>query len=288
MSCATFTPTTSRRTRLRSCARKTGKRSRLPCRCRRPHRVFPGNMHDTKTFSLVIEDIKKRYPIDKVILVGDRGMVSEKNLEQIKDLGMQYIVGVKLRKSKKAQELLSIRGPYKKVRENLKVKSKQMDGEPYVLCYHPDAEARDRLTRGLVLEKLQDKLEKLGPSGLVKNRAYSKFLTVEKASAKIDEVKVAEDAKFDGKYAIRTNTNLSDEEAVLAYKELWRVEQAFRNLKTGLELRPMYHRNESRIRGHILVCFLALVLESYLAYKLRETGCRKSVKDVLYDVSQLP
>ena len=251
------------------------------------HQVFPGNMHDTKTFSLVIEDIKKRYPIDKVILVGDRGMVSEKNLEQIKDLGMQYMVGVKLRKSKKAQELLSIRGPYKKVRENLKVKSKQMDGEQYVLCYNPDAEARDRLTRDLVLEKLQDKLEKLGPSGLVKNRAYSKFLTVEKASAKIDEVKVAEDAKFDGKYAIRTNTNLSDEEVALAYKELWRVEQAFRNLKTGLELRPMYHRNESRIRGHILVCFLALVLESYLAYKLKETGCRKSVKDVLYDVSQI-
>ncbi|MDQ0340925.1 transposase [Caldalkalibacillus uzonensis] len=86
----------------------------------------------------------------------------------------------------------------------------------------------------LVLDKLQAKLDKLGPSGLVKNRAYSKFLTVDKASARIDEAKVAEDAKFDGKYAIRTNSELSDDEVALAYKELWRVEEAFRNLKSGL------------------------------------------------------
>ena len=251
------------------------------------HQVFPGNMHDTQTFSMVIEDVKQRYPINKVILVGDRGMVSEKNLDKIKELGMEYIVGVKLRKSKKAQELLSIKGPYKKVRQNLRVKSKKIDGETYVLCFNLDAEERDRITREIVVGKLQAKLEKLGPSGLVKNRAYSKFLTVDKASAKIDEIKVAEDAKFDGKYAIRTNSELSDEEAALAYKELWRVEQAFRNLKSGLELRPMFHRNEDRIRGHIMVCFLALVMESFLAHRLKEIGCEASVKDVLHDVSQI-
>ncbi|WP_430732329.1 IS1634 family transposase, partial [Aeribacillus pallidus] len=206
------------------------------------HQVFPGNMHDTKTFGMVVGDLKKRYPIQKVILVGDRGMVREANLDQIRELGMEYIVGVKLRKSKKAQELLSIRGPYKKVLPNLKVKSKKIDGETYVLCYNPDAEERDRASRQVVLENLQSKLDELGPSGLVKNRAYSKFLTIEKASAKIDEEKVSNDEKFDGKYAIRTNSSLTDEEAALAYKELWRVEQAFRNLKSNLELRPMYHR----------------------------------------------
>ena len=251
------------------------------------HQVFPGNMHDTKTFGMVVEDLKKRYPIQKVILVGDRGMVSEANLDQIRELGMEYIVGVKLRKSKKAQELLSIRGPYKKVLPNLKVKSKKIDGETYVLCYNPDAEERDRASRQVVLENLQSKLDELGPSGLVKNRAYSKFLTIEKASAKIDEEKVSNDEKFDGKYAIRTNSSLTDEEAALAYKELWRVEQAFRNLKSNLELRPMYHRVESRIRGHIMVCFLALVMESFLAYKLKEIGCQTSVKDILHDVSQV-
>lgn len=158
-------------------------------------------MHDTKTFGMVVEDLKKRYPIQKVILVGDRGMVSEANLDQIRELGMEYIVGVKLRKSKKAQELLSIRRPYKKVLPNLKVKSKKIDGETYVLCYNPDAEERDRASRQVVLENLQSKLDELGPSGLVKNRAYSKFLTIEKASAKIDEEKVSNDEKFDGKYA---------------------------------------------------------------------------------------
>ncbi|RFA31750.1 hypothetical protein CAI16_20020, partial [Virgibacillus dokdonensis] len=119
------------------------------------------------------------------------------------------------------------------------------------------------------------------------NRAYSRFLTVDKASARIDDGKVDEDAKFDGKYAIRTNSDLTDEEAAKAYKELWRVEQAFRNLKSGLELRPMYHRKEERIRGHVMVCFLALVMESFLAFKLKEIGYQTSVKEVLRDVAQM-
>ncbi|WP_339210228.1 hypothetical protein NSQ41_14665 [Aeribacillus sp. FSL K6-8210] len=127
------------------------------------------------------------------------------------------------------------------------MKSKKIDGETYVLCYNPDAEERDRASRQVVLENLQSKLDELGPSGLVKNRAYSKFLTIEKASAKIDEEKVSNDEKFDGKYAIRTNSSLTDGEAALAYKEWWRVEQFFRSLKSNLELRPMYHRVESRI-----------------------------------------
>lgn len=251
------------------------------------HQVFPGNLHDSKTFAMIIEDLQKRFPIQKVILVGDRGMVSEANLDQIRSLGMEYVVGVKLRKSKHAQQLLSIRGRYKKLNNNLEIKSAVVNGEMYVLCYNPQGAQRDRASREAVLANLQQKLDKLGASGLVKNRAYSKFLTIEKTSAYIDPKKVEEDAKFDGKYAIRTNSDLSPEEAAVVYKELWRVEQAFRNLKDNLELRPMYHRRESRIRGHIMVCFLALVMESYLALRLKEIGCTQSVKDVLHDVSQM-
>ena len=231
--------------------------------------------------------MKQRFSIQKVILVGDRGMVSEANLEHIRELGMEYVVGVKLRKSKQAQELLSIRGRFQKVRNNLEIKSKEIDGETYVLCYNPDGALRDEASRKAVLDNLQAKLEKLGPSGFVKNRAYSKFLTIEKTAARIDETKVEEDAKFDGKYAIRTNSKLTPQDAAVVYKELWRVEQAFRNLKTDLDMRPMYHRKESRIRGHIMICFLALVMESYLALKLRESGSETGVKDVLHDVSQM-
>jgi transposase len=251
------------------------------------HQVFPGNLHDSKSFAMVIDDLKKRFSVNKVILVGDRGMVSEANLAHIRELGMEYVVGVKLRKSNHAQELLSIRGRFKKVRKNLEVKSKEIGGETYVLCYNPEAAARDEASRKAVLENLEKKLNRLGPAGLVKNRAYSKYLTIEKAAARIDERKVEEESKYDGKYGIRTNSKLTPEEAALVYKELWRVEQAFRNLKTDLDLRPMYHRRESRIRGHILVCFLALVMESYLALKLREFGCETSVKNVLHDISQM-
>ena len=251
------------------------------------HQVFPGNMHDTKTFNQVVEDLKKRFPIRKVIFVGDRGMVSEPNLEKIRELGMEYVVGVKLRKSKKAQELLTIRGRFKEVTPKLQVKSKKIDGEMYVLCYNPEADKRDKETRKVVLEKLEEKLKNLGPSGFVKNKAYSKFLTIEKTAAKIDEQKIKNDERFDGKYAIRTNSSLSAEDTAIVYKELWRVEQAFRHLKTDLDLRPMYHRTETRIRGHIMVCFLALVLESYLALRLKEKGCTTSIKDIMHDVSQM-
>ena len=107
------------------------------------HQEFPGNLHDTKTFSVVIKDLKSRFQVDKVILVGDRGMVSETNLEEIRKLDMEYIVGVKLRKSKKAQQLLSIRGRYTQVKKNFEIKSAKIDGDTYVLCYNPDGAERD-------------------------------------------------------------------------------------------------------------------------------------------------
>lgn len=251
------------------------------------HQVFPGNLHDTKTFSLVIQDLKTRFQVDKVILVGDRGMVSETNLEEIRKLDMEYIVGVKLRKSKKAQQLLSIRGRYTQVKKNLEIKSAKIDGDTYVLCYNPDGAERDKITREIVLEKLQKKIAELGPTGLVKNRAYSKFLTIDKAAASIDEEKIKEDARFDGKYAVRSNSSLSAQEIALAYKQLWRVEAAFRDLKQNLDLRPMYHRTEDRVRGHIMICFLALVLESFMRLKLKESGSPSTYSEVMHDLEQL-
>ncbi|MEW9671319.1 IS1634 family transposase [Ammoniphilus sp. 3BR4] len=251
------------------------------------HQVFPGNLHDTKTFSLVIQDLKSRFQVDKVILVGDRGMVSETNLEEIRKLDMEYIVGVKLRKSKKAQQLLSIRGRYTQVKKNLEIKSAKIDGDTYVLCYNPDGAERDKISRDIVLEKLRKKITELGPTGLVKNRAYSKFLTIDKAAASIDEEKIKEDARFDGKYAVRSNSSLSAQEIALAYKQLWRVEAAFRDLKQNLDLRPMYHRTEDRVRGHIMICFLALVLESFMRLKLKESGSTSSYSQVMHDLEQL-
>lgn len=251
------------------------------------HQVFPGNLHDTKTFSVVIQDLKSRFQVDKVILVGDRGMVSETNLEEIRKLDMEYIVGVKLRKSKKAQQLLSIRGRYTQVKKNLEIKSAKIDGDTYVLCYNPDGAERDKITRDIVLEKLRKKIAELGPTGLVKNRAYSKFLTIDRAAASIDEEKIKEDARFDGKYAVRSNSSLSAQEIALAYKQLWRVEAAFRDLKQNLDLRPMYHRTEDRVRGHIMICFLALVLESFMRLKLKESGSTSTYSQVMHDLEQL-
>ena len=96
---------------------------------------------------------------------------------------------------------------------------------------------------------------------LVGNSAYKKFLSLGETQVKINEKEVAGDAKYDGKYVLQTNTELSASEVATAYKDLWQIERGFRELKSTLELRPVYHWNENRIRGHICVCFLALVLQ---------------------------
>ena len=98
---------------------------------------------------------------------------------------------------------------------------------------------------------------------------------------------MAEESRYDGKYVLRTNTVLPAEEAALAYKSLWEIERTFRELKSGLEVRPVYLRTETHVRGHIFVCFLALVLEATLARLLREQGTTASYREVMTDVEQL-
>ena len=96
-----------------------------------------------------------------------------------------------------------------------------------------------------------------------------------------------QDARYDGKFVLRSNTELSPAEIGVAYKELWRVEHAFRELKTGLEIRPVYHWTPARVRGHFGLCFLALVMESALSRMLKEGKPQASNWEVLKDVEQV-
>jgi transposase len=109
----------------------------------------------------------------------------------------------------------------------------------------------------------------------------------EKGKASINWRRVEHDARYDGKYVLRTATDLPVEQVALAYKELWRVEHAFRDLKSGLEVRPVYHWTPTRVRGHIGVCFLSLVMESALSRLLRAHGCEESLAKVMEAVREV-
>lgn len=250
------------------------------------HQVFPGNTADIETFRIALEDIKKRFNIDRVVIVADRGMISNGLIEEIKKEGLSYIFGVKMRRSKKTEYVLNQPGDYEKIQENLKVKEVQYEGERYIICFNPLQEERDRLKREEIVKSLKKKL-KQGPKSIVSNRGYKRYLNIQKTNVSIDEEKIASESKYDGKYILRTNTQLTNREIAQSYKTLWKVERAFRELKSGLDLRPIYHYTDTRVKGHIMVCFLALVMETALYRKLKETGSDFSYGDIMEDLTEI-
>jgi len=251
------------------------------------HEVFPGNTAEVETFRHVLAEVRTRFNLRRVILVVDRGMVSEKVLEEIEKAGLVYIVGVRMRKLSAAAEVLSRAGRYREVSPNLKVKEVLHEGRRYIVCLNPEEVDRDATVREEALAKLQEKLRSGKVKQLIGNSAFRRYLRLSGAGVSIDTDAVEAEARYDGKYVLRTNSSLSPEDVALSYKSLWQVERAFRELKSGLDLRPVYHWTEKRIRGHVMVCFLALVLETALRRKLAVVEANVRYDDLLQHLTEL-
>jgi len=253
------------------------------------HHVFPGNTADIAAFRYAIADLRRRFPIRRVVIIADRGVVSELLLEELELDGMEYNVGMPLRKWKEVREIvLSQAGRYHEVKDNLRVKETKVNGHRYIVCHNPEEEERDRKERESIVAILEEQLSQGGLSGLVKRKGWGRYLKVREAGkAEIDRERVSEEARYDGKYVLRTSTSLPGEEVALDYKSLWQVEHAFRELKSGLEVRPVYLRTEAHVRGHIFVCFLALVLEATLGRLLKGQGAQASYPEVMADLLEL-
>jgi len=226
------------------------------------HLVLPGRTADPEAFREAISHLEKKLGLRRVVVVCDRGMVSKGNLAALKEAGLSYIVAIRMRKEKElAQAVLSHPGRYRKVAENLRVKEVPVSGEEdrYILCYNPYRAEEDRRAREAIIAYLEEKLPSGDVRGLLKGAAR-RYVRTAGGKAELDRQKIAEDARYDGKWILRTNTDLPSQEVALSYKGLWQVEECFRTLKTPLELRPIYHWTETRIRGHVMVCFLAFLL----------------------------
>jgi len=173
------------------------------------------------------------------------------------------------------------------VADNLRVKEVWVEGERFILCHNPQAAERDSIRREEIVARLQEQLSQGGLSSMLKSPVYRRFLQVEGSDAHIDRSRVDADAKLDGKWVLTTSTVIPSDEVALAYKGLWRIEQAFRHLKSGLEVRPVFHWTPDRVRSHVLVCFLALVLESALQRRLAEQDPHLSYSKVRRDLDRL-
>jgi transposase len=158
----------------------------------------------------------------------------------------------------------------------------------YIECYNAEQARKDAASRQAILEALEEKLKR-GDKVLVGNKGYRRYLKIpEKGSHfAIDEEKAKKEERFDGLWVLRTNTKLSAEEVALKYKQLWMVEQVFRSVKSMLRTRPVYHKYDATIRGHVFCSFLALVLVKELQSQLEAKGLKLEWKDVLRDIEKL-
>ena len=161
-----------------------------------------------------------------------------------------------------------------------------MDARRYVVCLNEDEARQDAADREAIVAALREQLRS-GDKSLVGNKGYRRYLSGGPSHFRIDEAKVAEDARYDGKWVLRTNTDLDSAEVALQYKQLWMVEQWFRSCKTLLQTRPIFHRCDETIRGHVFCSFLALVLRQELQARLEERGHEFEWADVIGDLDRL-
>jgi hypothetical protein len=253
--------------------------------------IFPGNTADQEAMQKIVTALRRRFHIGHVIVVADRGMISKETIKLLTgddQAPFDYVLGCRMRQQKEVNEAVLARaGRYQTVADNLEVKEVRIGENRYVVCRNPLEAKKDAAVREAIVDKLRRTIEKQGPKAVVGNRGYTRFLKVAKGSATIDEDAVQRDARLDGKFVLRTNTNLSAAEVAQTYKSLWRVERTFREQKSTLEVRPIYHHRDDTSIGHIVASFLALRLEVDLQQRLDERQAEVSWPDLMRDLGQI-
>jgi len=249
--------------------------------------VWPGNHSDANALLEVVDRLRNRFGVRRVCWVADRGMISARTIEGLEERKLEYILGARLRRQREvSQEVLSRAGRYHEVGENLRVKEVWVDERRYVVCHNPQEAAKDAADREAILGALEDKLRQ-GTSHLIGNRGFRKYLRVDKGAMAIDRKKVEAEARYDGKFVLRTNTDLLADEVALQYKRLLLVEQFFRAIKSVLETRPIYHKWDATIKGHVFCSFLALVLVDELQRRLAARGWKYEWDVIRQDLEAL-
>lgn len=261
--------------------------------------LWPGNTSDATTLIPVVKDMQTRFGVQRVCIVSDRGMVSQKTTEALRseEIDCDYILGVRMRRVKDVYEnVLKSKKPYVEIQPErrcskdpspLKVKEVMSAGKRYIVCLNEEQRRKDAADRETILAALSEKL-KQGAKSLVGNKGYRKYLKGDTSSQfTIDEAKVKSESKYDGIWVLETNTDMETEVVAQAYKQLWMVEDMFRSMKSILETRPIYHKCDDTIRGHVFCSFLALVLRQELERRLEAKGLQYEWKEIIRGLENL-
>jgi len=268
--------------------------------------VWPGNANDQTLVEQVKADLVG-WRLGRAIYVVDSGFSGRDNLRRLRSAGGHYIAGVKLRSGMPQTEAaLSRQGRYRVVKDNLRVKEVRVGegdaAERYVVCHNPAEAERDRVRRQARIERIERELARLaeqrkrarskqereahlrGECALRDHPTLSRYLRQTKSGRLVlDRAKIAAEERLDGKYLLATSDpSLSAEDVALGYKQLIEAERSFRDLKGTLLLRPVFHRKDERIRAHVLICFLALVL-----IRLAETSTGETWRTIRAELGQI-
>jgi len=238
--------------------------------------LWPGNTTDVKTLIPVVDRLRSRFAINRVCIVADRGMISKQTIEDLENdkRDWLYILGARMRaQSEVRDEVISRGGRYRVVHPErefnddlspLDVKEVWVGDHRYIVCRNQDEARKDAADREAIVASLREQLGS-GAKSLVGNRGYRRFLsTPELDSFQIDEAKIAEDARYDGKWVLRTNTEMDAAEVALQYKRLWMVEQWFRSCKSLIHTRPIYHHLRESIEAHLSIVVAAMAVSHYI------------------------
>lgn len=258
--------------------------------------IWPGNTADVNTLLPVANRLRKRFGVEKMCIVADRGMISQGTVGAMEANGINYILGVRMRRVNHVKrEVLSRAGRYQEVVPEinlskapapLRVKEVMHNDTRYIVCLNPRQARKDKADRDTIVESLRDRI-KSGAKTMIGNKGYRKYLKVTKGTIKIDNSKVMEEERYDGKWVLTTNLNMPADRIALKYKELWMVEHIFRDVKSILETRPVYHKVDETIRGHVFCSFLALVLRKELDMRIEAIGETVEWLQVKQDLKRL-
>ena len=258
--------------------------------------LWPGNTADVTTLLPVVDRLRARFGVGRICVVADRGMISAQTIAALEERRLEYVLGVRERSSAEVRStVIDDQTPLVPLvvprasgdLTELEAKQVKIGDRRYIVCRNLAEAGRDAEQRNAILDGLRAKLAQ-GDKALVGNSGFRRYLkTVSVEHFAIDETRVAEDARFDGLYVLRTNTKLTPLQVMLRYRDLLRVEQLFRQAKAVLATRPIYHSSDMAIRGHVFCSFLALLLAKELEDRLHRHGIAAEWGDILRDLDRL-
>ena len=258
--------------------------------------MWPGNTADVSVLVPVIDRLRRRFAIGRVCVVADRGMISAPTIAALEERGLEYVLGARERTDSLVRTVvLADTRPFTPLcvqraggaETQLFVKEVKTKGRRYIVCRNEAEAEKDAADRRAIVEALDQQLKR-GDKALIGNSAYRRYLrATAKKAFEIDPGKIADEARYDGLFVLRTNARITPLQAVLRYRDLIQVEQLFRSAKALMRTRPIYHSSDAAIRGHVFCSFLALILRKELDERCRKVGFRPEWGDVLRDLDRL-